>query len=242
LNKRIIIAIDGYSACGKSTLAQQLAKYLHYIYIDSGAIYRAVTLYFLQNAVSYHTIGAVSDALQHISVEFRANENTGNADTWLNGKNVEKRIREIDIAEKVSEIAAIPEVRVFVEKCQRNMSQHKGIVMDGRDIGTVVFPQAELKLFMTADMDTRVQRRYTEMKLKKENVSLEEVRRNIEERDYLDTHRTMSPLRQAADAIVIDNTHLTKEEQLDYALDLAKKVIASPLIRQMPDDTHSKKD
>lgn len=227
MNKRIIIAIDGYSACGKSTLAQQLAKSLHYIYVDSGAIYRAVTLYFLQKTISYTDVGEVSAALQNVSIEFRADENTRNADTWMNGENVEKRIREIDIAEKVSEIAAIPEVRIFAEKYQRNMSQHKGIVMDGRDIGTVVFPQAELKLFMTAEMDTRVQRRYAEMKQKKETVSLEEVRKNIEERDYLDTHRKMSPLKQAIDAIVIDNTHLTKEEQLDYALDLAKKAIAS---------------
>lgn len=227
MNKKIIIAIDGYSACGKSTLAQQLAKCLQYIYIDSGAIYRAITLYFLQNKVSYADTGEVSAALKSISIEFRNNDATGDSEMWLNGENVEKRIREIDIAEKVSEVAAIPEIRYFAEKRQREMGENKGIVMDGRDIGTVVFPNAGLKLFMTADMDTRVQRRYQEMKQKKENISLEEVRKNIEERDYLDTHRKMSPLRQAKDAVVIDNTHLTKEEQLEYALSLANKVIAS---------------
>ncbi|MGH2642704.1 MAG: (d)CMP kinase [Chitinophagaceae bacterium] len=227
MNKRIIIAIDGYSACGKSTLAQQLAKCLKYIYIDSGAIYRVVTLYFLQNAVSYTDTREVSDALKNIFPEFRNNGSNGNSEMWFNGVNVEKRIREIDIAEKVSEVAAISEVRHFAEKCQREMSKNKGIVMDGRDIGTVVFPHAELKLFMTADMETRVQRRYEEMKQKKENVSLEEVRKNIEERDYMDTHRKISPLLQAKDAILIDNTHLTKEEQLDYTLALARKVIAS---------------
>lgn len=227
MNKRIIIAIDGYSACGKSTLAQQLAKRLHYIYIDSGAIYRAVTLYFLRNAVPFEDTEKVSAALKNISTEFKVNNGTGNSEMWLNGENVEKRIREIDIAERVSEVATIAEVRNYAETSQREMGKNKGIVMDGRDIGTVVFPKAELKLFMTADMETRVQRRYAEMKQKKEDVSLEEVRKNIEERDYLDTHRKMSPLKQAIDAVVIDNTHLTKEEQLDYALALAEKAIAS---------------
>lgn len=225
MNRKIIIAIDGYSACGKSTLARQLAKSLHYTYVDSGAMYRAITLYFIRHQIFDNEASHISVALQGISLEFRQNENTGNSDIWLNGENVEKRIREIDIAEKVSEVAAIPEVRKLAEKCQRDMGKNKGIVMDGRDIGTVVFPQAELKLFMTADVSTRVQRRYEEMKEKKENISLEEIRKNIEERDYLDTHRKISPLKQASDAILLDNTHLTKEEQLDYALALAKKVI-----------------
>lgn len=225
MNKRIIIAIDGYSACGKSTLAQQLAQSLHYVYIDSGAMYRAVTLYFLENNISNSEPVSIGEGLKNITLEFKNNNQTGNSEMWLNGKNVEKRIREMDISEKVSEVAAIPEVRVFMENCQHEMSVNRGIVMDGRDIGTVVFPHAELKLFMTAEMDTRVQRRFAEMTSKKENVSLEEVRKNIEERDYLDTHRKISPLKQAVDAVVIDNTHLTKEEQLQIALHLAKKAI-----------------
>ena len=225
MNRKIIIAIDGYSACGKSTLARQLAKSLHYTYVDSGAMYRAITLYFIQHQIPYNESAGISAGLKNISLEFRFNVSTGNSDIWLNGKNVEKRIREIDVAEKVSEVAAIPGVRAFAERCQRDMSKNKGIVMDGRDIGTVVFPQAELKLFMTADMAIRVRRRYEEMKEKNGSVSLEEIRKNIEERDYLDTHRKISPLKQASDAILLDNTHLTKEEQLDYALTLAKKVI-----------------
>lgn len=225
MSKRIIIAIDGYSACGKSTLARQLAQSLHYTYIDSGAMYRAVTLYFLQHKVSSSREDIISHELKSIHLEFRQNRNSGNSDMWMNGVDVEKSIREMDVAEKVSEFAAIAEVREFAEQCQREMSVNKGIVMDGRDIGTVIFPNAELKIFMTADMDTRVQRRFDEIRQKNENISIEEVRKNIEERDYSDTHRKISPLKKAADAVVIDNTHLTREQQLQIALGLAEKAI-----------------
>lgn len=220
--KHIIIAIDGYSACGKSTLARQLAERLQYTNIDSGAMYRAITLYLTTHQVNLQDDQAIVEALKNIMMEWRRNPDTGHQDIWLNGTNVETAIRGIGVAARVSEVAAIPQVREFAVSCQRQMDHGQGIVMDGRDIGTVVFPQAQLKLFMTAQLDIRIQRRFIEVKAQHQDVSLDEIRKNLEKRDYLDTHRAVGPLTQAPDAIVLDNSFLTEEEQLEYALSLVK--------------------
>lgn len=215
---KIIIAIDGWSSCGKSTLAKQLAKKLNYTYIDSGAMYRAITLYFLRNHVDWTDSKDVEKALPNIHLEFIHNTETGYSDMWLNGEDVEYVIRDLVVAEKVSEVAAIKEVRAFAVAQQKKMGNKKSIVMDGRDIGTVVFPHAALKIFMTADYEVRVQRRFKELHQKNPNITIEEVKHNLENRDYIDSHRAISPLHKADDAIVLDNTHLTIEEQLDIAL------------------------
>lgn len=215
--KKIIITIDGWSSCGKSTLAKQLARELHYVYIDSGAMYRAITLYFLRNHVDWTNQSAVDEAMKHIKLEFMTNHKTGNTEMYLNGENVEYVIRDLVIAEKVSEVAAVREVRQFAVARQQEMGRNKGIVMDGRDIGTVVFPHAELKIFMTADEAVRVKRRYKELYEKNPNITLEEVKQNLAKRDYIDSHRAISPLRQADDAIVLDNSHLTMKQQLEIA-------------------------
>ena len=219
----IIITIDGYSSCGKSTLAKALAKQLHYIFIDSGAMYRAITLYFLRNHISITGRAAVEEALQHIHLSFQRNKNTGDNEMFLNEENVSSAIREMMISDNVSEVAAIKEVREFAVAQQQKMGLHKGLVMDGRDIGTTVFPQAELKIFMTADTETRVQRRFQELKLKQPSITTGEVRTNLEKRDYIDSHREISPLRKADDAVVLDNTNLTMKEQLRIALTWAKE-------------------
>jgi len=216
--KPITITIDGWSSCGKSTLARQLAKKLGYIYIDSGAMYRAITLYFLRNHVDWTTAGEVHEALADIELEFRFNEKAEKSEMYLNGENVEFVIRDLLVAEKVSEIAAIREVRAFAVAQQRKMGKKKGIVMDGRDIGTVVFPKAELKIFMTADNAIRVERRFRELFEKNPNITIEEVKNNLEMRDYIDSNREVSPLRQAADARVLDNSNITPEEQLKLAM------------------------
>src|SRR5579872_4307364 len=216
--KKIIITIDGWSSCGKSTLAKQLARELHYVYIDSGAMYRAITLYFLRHHVDWTIPAAVHEALQHIKLEFVTNHKNGQTEMWLNGENVEYVIRDLVIAEKVSEVAAVREVREFAVARQQEMGRKKGIVMDGRDIGTVVFPHAELKIFMTADEAVRVQRRYKELFEKNPNITLEEVKHNLEMRDHIDSHREVSPLRKAEDAVVLDNSHLTMKQQLETAL------------------------
>src|SRR5574339_1180437 len=207
--KKIIIAIDGWSSCGKSTLAKELAKELGYIYVDSGAIYRAITLYFLRNHVDWTDIKEVKKALKEISLEFIFNPKSETSEIYLNDENVEYVIRDLVVAEKVSEIAAIKEVRDFAVAQQQAMGKKKGIVMDGRDIGTVVFPKAELKIFMTADNAIRVERRFRELYEKNPNITLEEVKSNLEMRDYIDSNREVSPLRKADDAIVLDNTNLT---------------------------------
>lgn len=222
--QKIIIAIDGYSACGKSTLARQLAKKLSYTHIDSGAMYRAITFYFLQNTVNITHEEELKAALKQVTLQFIPSS-TGRQELWMNGKNVEQPIRGTAVADNVSKVAMLREVRAFAVKCQRAMGADNGIVMDGRDIGTVVFPDAALKLFMTASFEVRIQRRWEELKYKQPGISYEEVKANLADRDYKDTHRTISPLRQAPDAIVLDNTYLTEEEQLDYAFDLAKKTI-----------------
>ena len=224
-NKDIIITIDGWSSCGKSTLAKQLSRKLGYVYIDSGAMYRAITLYFLRNHVDWTEPAAVLKALEEIELEFRFNTVPDQAEIFLNGENVEYVIRDMVVAEKVSEIAAIREVREFAVAQQRKMGRSKGIVMDGRDIGTVVFPKAELKIFMTADNAIRVERRFRELYEKNPNVTLEEVKDNLEMRDYIDSNREVSPLRQAKDALVLDNTGIDREEQLKIALRWARQKI-----------------
>ncbi|HXB96206.1 MAG TPA: (d)CMP kinase [Puia sp.] len=224
--EKIIITIDGWSSCGKSTLARQLARELHYVYIDSGAMYRAITLYFLRNHVDWTRPEAVDDALRNIRLEFVTNHKNGHTETWLNDENVEYVIRDLVIAEKVSEVAAVGAVREFAVARQQEMGKDKGIVMDGRDIGTVVFPNAELKIFMTAELAVRVQRRYRELYEKNPNITLEEVKQNLAKRDYIDSHRKISPLRQADDAVVLDNSHLTIKEQLDIAKKWVKARLA----------------
>ncbi|MEI9956040.1 MAG: (d)CMP kinase [Ferruginibacter sp.] len=222
-HKKIIITIDGWSSCGKSTLAKQLAKELGYVYIDSGAMYRAITLYFLRNHIDWTDTNEVIEALKNIHIEFEFNEKSQQSEIILNDENVEYVIRDLVIAEKVSDVAAIKEVRTFAVAQQQKMGAKKGVVMDGRDIGTTVFPNAELKIFMTADIAVRVERRFKEMFEKNPNITIEEVKNNLEMRDYIDSNREVSPLRKAADAIEIDNTHLTMEEQLAFALNLVKK-------------------
>lgn len=216
--KKIIITIDGWSSCGKSTLAKQLAAKLKYTYIDSGAMYRAITLYFLRNHVDWTNSDAVVKALEEIHIDFVHNDNSQNSEIVLNGENVEYLIRDLVVAEKVSEVAAIREVRDYAVKQQQSMGAQRGIVMDGRDIGTVVFPDAELKIFMTADNAIRVERRFRELYSKNPNITIEEVKTNLEMRDYIDSHREISPLRQAADAIVLDNSNMTPQEQFQLAL------------------------
>ena len=221
--KKIIITIDGWSSCGKSTLAKQLAKKLGYVYVDSGAMYRAITLYFLRNHIDWTDKKEVHAALKEIHLDFHFNEKNETSEIYLNDENVEYVIRDLVIAEKVSDVAAIKEVRSFAVAQQQKMGEKKGIVMDGRDIGTVVFPKAELKIFMTADNAVRVERRFKELYEKNPNITIEEVKNNIEMRDYIDSHRAVSPLRKADDAIVLDNTNLTEVEQFQKALSWAKE-------------------
>jgi cytidylate kinase len=222
MNSNIIITIDGYSSCGKSTLAKQLAKKLGYVYVDSGAMYRAITLYFLRNNVDLKNEKDIRKALENISLEFIVNEQSQQSAIYLNGENVEYIIRDLVIAEKVSEVAALKDVRTFAVAAQQVMGIKKGIIMDGRDIGTTVFPDAEVKIFMVADEAVRVERRFTEMFDKNPNITLDEVKSNIAMRDYIDSNREVSPLRKAGDAIVLDNTNLSQKEQLEFAMKLVK--------------------
>lgn len=219
MRQKIIIAIDGYSSCGKSTLAKQLAKELLYLHIDSGAMYRAITLYFLRNAVNLSKQKDVNDALQNIHLSFLFNNVSGQSDMYLNDENVEAQIRDMIVSEKVSGVAAIEQVRHFAVEQQRKIGDKKGIVMDGRDIGTTVFPDAELKIFMIADIAVRVERRYRELYASNKNITIEEVKNNLEMRDYIDSNRAVSPLRKAADAFVLDNTDLSMAQQLKITLD-----------------------
>ena len=226
MSSKIIVTIDGWSSCGKSTLARQLAKELGYVYIDSGAMYRAITLYFLRNLIDWTDTNEVNNSLKDIVIEFLYNETSQQSEVILNGENVEYVIRDLVIAEKVSDVAAIKAVRTFAVAQQQKLGKKKGIVMDGRDIGTTVFPKAELKIFMTADTAVRVERRFKELYSKNPNVSIEEVKSNLEMRDYIDSNREVSPLRKAKDAIEIDNTNMSMDEQLKIALELAKKKIS----------------
>lgn len=224
--KKIIITIDGYSSCGKSTLAKQMANELNYVFVDSGAMYRAITLYFLRNHVNWEKPEEVVAALKEINLEFQYNERSGKSDMILNDEDVEAMIRDMVVSERVSEVAAIKEVREFAVAQQQKMGKKKGLIMDGRDIGTTVFPNAELKIFVTADPAVRVERRFKELYDKNPAITIEEVRNNLEMRDYIDSNREISPLRQAEDAVVLDNSNLTRDEQLELALEWAQLKIA----------------
>ena len=225
MGKKIIIAIDGWSSCGKSTLAKELAKELNYLYVDSGAMYRAITLYFLRNHVDWTDKNEVKNALNEISLEFIYNEKSQQSEMHLNGENVEYVIRDLVVAEKVSDVAAIKEVRKFAVEQQQLMGKKKGVIMDGRDIGTVVFPKAELKIFLTADNAVRVERRFKELFEKNPNITIEEIKANLEMRDYIDSNREESPLRKAEDAILVDNTNMTARETIQKVAKLAKQII-----------------
>ena len=212
-----VIAIDGYSSCGKSTVAKAVARELGIRYIDSGAMYRAVTLFFIRNGIGLDRQG-YGDVLDNIRISFRVNPDTGYSDVFLNGENVSKEIRSMEVSEMVSHVSTIREVRKKMVQLQQGMNLGGGLVMDGRDIGTTVFPDADLKIFMTADPEVRAVRRFKEIQATGQSVTLEEVRRNNESRDHEDTHRKESPLRQAEDAIVLDNSHLDHRQQLDFVL------------------------
>lgn len=219
--KKIVIAIDGYAGCGKSTLARQLAEKLQYLYLDTGAMYRAVTLYMLQNNIDWNNPEHLAHALESIHIDFKKSV-TGYR-TYLNHTDVEDEIRAMHVAEKVTEVSSIKAVREFLVSQQRKIGKQKGIVLDGRDIGTVVFPYAEVKLFITASMEERVQRRYRELTEKNIDVTPAEIRQNLVKRDWEETMRKESPLVQAADAVVIDTTCLTQKQQLTAALEIVKK-------------------
>lgn len=223
--KKIIITIDGWSSCGKSTLAKQLANALGYVYIDSGAMYRAITLYFLRNNVDLDEKKEIKEALKQINLEFIVNLKSQISEMHLNGENVEYLIRDLLVAEKVSDVAAVKEVREFAVAQQQKMGDKKGIVMDGRDIGTTVFPNAELKIFMTADSAVRVERRFKELFEKNPNITIEEVKNNLEMRDYIDSNREVSPLRKAADAMILDNTQLTEKQQFEKAMEWVSSLL-----------------
>ncbi|WP_281233377.1 (d)CMP kinase [Flavobacterium gelatinilyticum] len=226
--KKITIAIDGFSSTGKSTLAKQLAKELEYVYVDTGAMYRAVAYFAMQNKLigaDFFDKQALVTELPKIQLEFKFNADLGFAEMYLNGENVEKQIRTIEVSSFVSKVAAVSEVRAKLVEQQQEMGKNKAIVMDGRDIGTVVFPDAELKIFMTASPETRAQRRFDELQQKGDNVSYEEVLQNVVERDNLDTSREDSPLVIADDAIEIDNSYLNKEEQFTAVLELVNDVV-----------------
>jgi cytidylate kinase len=223
MSNNIIVAIDGYSSCGKSTLAKALAKKLHFIYVDSGAMYRAVALYFLRNNVDLNDHEQIAVALKNIHLNFHSRDYETHI--TLNDEEVSAEIRLMPVSEKVSAVSAIREVRKEMVKQQQRMGKSKNIVMDGRDIGTTVFPDAPIKFFMTADPKVRAERRYKEMLPKNPDITLEEVFENIAHRDYQDTTRTESPLIRAEDAVILDNTNLTPEQQLDFALERVKPLI-----------------
>ncbi len=227
--KRIIIAIDGYSACGKSTTAKQVAARLGYSYIDSGAMYRATALYFNQHYINITDPTAILKALEETHVSFHFNEKLQRSETYLNGLNVEDEIRKMFVSNLVSEVSAIPEVRKHMVHLQRKMGKKKGVVMDGRDIGTQVFTDAELKIFMTADMEVRAARRQQEYLFKKQVVDLNDVLENLKKRDLIDTTREEGPLKKADEAYEVDTTYITVEEQVDYILNLATSKIIENL-------------
>lgn len=228
MNKKITIAIDGFSSTGKSTVAKQLAKELGYIYVDTGAMYRAVTLFAMRKLFVSENNFDKESIIRHlpfIAVKFKFDEKLGYGEIYLNDENVEKEIRLLEVSKHVSKVAAIPEVRKMLVKLQQEMGEDKGVVMDGRDIGTVVFPKAELKIFMTASAQRRAERRYKELKERGNDVNFEEVLENIKERDQLDTTRKDSPLKKADDAIEVDNSLLNLEEQFERIVKLAKDKI-----------------
>lgn len=227
--KKIVIAIDGYSSCGKSTMAKNLARQLGYVYVDTGAMYRAVTLYALRHQL-FEADGEVDAAslqqvMPDIRISFQFNAQTGKPDTYLNDELVEQEIRTMQVSERVSKIAALPFVRTALVAQQQRMGKDKGIVMDGRDIGTVVFPHAELKIFVTASAEVRAQRRYDELQLKGMPARYDDILKNVQERDYIDSHREVSPLRKSEDAIELDNSNLTIDEQQQWLLQQVDKVL-----------------
>ena len=227
--KKITIAIDGFSSCGKSTMAKDLAKQLGYIYVDTGAMYRAVTLFAMQHGL-FNADGSVKtqdlqQQMSHINITFKFNKHTGRPDTYLNNELVESNIRTLEVSNHVSQIAAIPFVREAMVAQQQRLGKDKAVVMDGRDIGTVVFPEAELKVFVTASAEVRAQRRYDELKEKGMPADFNDILKNVEERDYIDSHREVSPLRKAPDAIELDNSHMTIAEQSDWLMKLVKERI-----------------
>lgn len=227
--KKIVIAIDGYSSCGKSTMAKNLARQLGYVYVDTGAMYRAVTLYALRHQL-FEADGEVDAtslqrAMPDIRISFQFNAQTGKPDTYLNDELVEQEIRTMQVSERVSKIAALPFVRTALVAQQQRMGKDKGIVMDGRDIGTVVFPHAELKIFVTASAEVRAQRRYDELQQKGMPARYDDILKNVQERDYIDSHREVSPLRKAEDAIELDNSNLTIDEQQQWLLQQVDKVL-----------------
>lgn len=226
--KKIIIAIDGYSSCGKSTMAKDLACEIGYIYIDTGAMYRSVTLYALRNNLFDEDgtikLSELEKQMPDINISFKLNEATGRPDTYLNNENVEKEIRTMEVSSHVSPIAAVPFVRAALVAQQQRMGDEKGIVMDGRDIGTVVFPQAELKIFVTASAEVRAQRRYDELKARGMEANFADILKNVQERDYIDSHRETSPLRKADDAIELDNSNISIAEQKQWLLQQYEKV------------------
>ena len=226
MERKIIVAVDGHASCGKSTLARQLASKLNYIYVDSGAMYRAVTLYFIENGIDYRNRGQMMSALHQIKIEFRHNPENNFPETMLNGKSVEKEIRSMKISEEVSAVSAVKEVREFLVQQQQEMGKHKGLTMDGRDIGTVVFPDAELKIFLTSNEKIRAERRFIELQEKGVEATMAEVIHNLESRDYEDSHRVASPLYKAGDAVELDNTFLSEEQQLQFAYNLVVEKIA----------------
>ncbi len=226
--KKIIIAIDGHSSCGKSTMAKALAKELGYVYIDSGAMYRVVTLVALRNGWIENKVPnkeKILEGLKDIRITFKWDEEKGMNTTFLNGENVEDEIRQLEVSENVSPISTIAEVREEMVHQQRENGRNKGIVMDGRDIGTVVFPDAELKIFMTASSEIRAQRRYLELTEKGQEVNFEEILANVEGRDKIDSTRAVSPLKKADDAVVLDNSHLSRKEQLEWTINKVKEII-----------------
>ena len=227
--KKITIAIDGFSSCGKSTMAKDLAKQLGYIYVDTGAMYRAVTLFAMQHGL-FNADGSVKtqdlqQQMSHINITFKLNKLTGRPDTYLNNELVESNIRTLEVSNHVSQIAAIPFVREAMVAQQQRLGKDKAVVMDGRDIGTVVFPEAELKVFVTASAEVRAQRRYDELKEKGMPADFNDILKNVEERDYIDSHREVSPLRKAPDAIELDNSHMTIAEQSAWLMKLVKEKI-----------------
>lgn len=226
--KKITIAIDGFSSCGKSTMAKDLARELGYVYVDTGAMYRCVTLYALRHGL-FRTDGTINlpqleAEIPNINISFKLNKETGRPDTYLNNENVESEIRTMEVSSRVSPIAAVPFVRAALVAQQQKMGEDKGIVMDGRDVGTVVFPNAELKIFVTASAEVRAQRRYDELKAKGMEANFEEILENVKQRDYIDSHREVSPMRKADDAIELDNSHISITEQKQWLIEQYKRV------------------
>ncbi|GAA4372316.1 (d)CMP kinase [Hymenobacter koreensis] len=227
--KNIVIAIDGYSSCGKSTTAKAVAAELGYAYIDTGAMYRGVTLYLLEHDISFEDVPRVEEALHELQISFKRNRRTGRNELCLDGVIREDDIRQMRISNSVSEVSVIPAVRHAMVRQQQRMGRKRGVVMDGRDIGTTVFPDAEVKVFMTADVHTRAMRRQMELAVKGEDVSLDDIIQNLQKRDYIDSTRAESPLRRASDAVLLDTSHITIDEQVDFVLERVSSVLVDAL-------------